>query len=353
MSARERALLFRVGGLGDLLVALPAISLVRRSLPGSSLTLVGRPEYGALLKSAGLVDEVLSFDDVRVAEVFKGPGQTASGATDEPDPAAAWLGEYSLAIGWLNRGGHWPGGEWWAKRGVARAFFLPFDYSAAMPMSRFFFERTGSFLETSGIGARAVSDGPGVCGVRVAAVESGHHFDESARLTLPNGLRKKALTDLGLCELKPGEKRLVVHPGSGGRAKCWPLTGFLEVIRRVGSLGVQGILVTGQAETDLEAKLDGHQLPDGWSRVARLPAETLAGLLSESTHYLGNDSGPTHLAAACGVLVLALFREDSVPAWLPFGKTRVLAAPDVEAITIQSVSSALEDLLAAREPDFY
>jgi heptosyltransferase III len=331
MSANEQALLFRVGGLGDLIVALPAISLVRRSLPRFSLTLVGRPEYGALLKRAGLVDEVLSFDDVRVAEVFRGPHRAATGAADEPEPAAGWLDEYSLALGWLNRDRDWPRGDWWARRGMARAFFTCFEQSAVAPMSRFFFDRTGDFLNTP----------------------ADRCFDEFARLTLPSGLRKKALTDLGLRELKRGEKRLVVHPGSGGRAKRWPLTGFLEVIRGAGSLGVPGVLVTGQAESDLEATLDGHQLPDGWSKVARLPAETLAGLLSESTHYLGNDSGPTHLAAACGASVLALFRADNVPAWRPFGKTRVLAAPAVEAIAIQSVLSALQDLLAGKEPHSY
>ncbi|MGA2532814.1 MAG: glycosyltransferase family 9 protein [Candidatus Aminicenantales bacterium] len=324
MSPNEQALLFRVGGLGDLLVALPAISLVRRSLPRFSLTLVGRPEYGALLKRAGLVDEVLSFDDVRVAEVFRGPDRAASGATAKADPAAAWLGEFSLALGWLNRDRDWPGGGWWARRGVARAFFTCFDRSADVPMSRFFFDRTGDFLNTP----------------------SDRCFDEFARLTIPSVLREKALADLGLRKHKPGEKRLVVHPGSGGRAKCWPLAGFLEIIRWAGSLGVPGVLVTGQAETDLEAKLDGRPLPDGWSKVARLPAETLAGLLSEATHYLGNDSGPTHLAAACGASVLALFREDNVPAWRPFGKTRILAAPAVEAIAIQSVLNALQDLLA-------
>lgn len=341
------------GDWGDLLVALPAISLVRRDLPRFSLTLVGRPEYGVLFKWAGLVDDVLSFDDVRVAEIFRVPRRTDSGATVEPGPEEDWLGEFSLALGWLNRDRDWPGGDWWASRGVARAFFTRFDQTATVPMSRFFFNRTRDFLEPSGIVVCAASDDPGACGVKAAASESGPGFDELARLTLPSGLRKKALADLGLRGLEPGGKRLVVHPGSGGRAKRWPLTGFLEVIREVGALGVPGVLVTGQAEIDLEAELDGLKLPGGWSRVARLTAVTLAGVLSESTHYLGNDSGPTHLAAACGASVLALFREDNVPAWRPFGNTRVLAAPDVQAIEARTVSSMLQDLLAAEESHFH
>ena len=348
MNANERALLFRVGGLGDLLVALPAISLVRRSLPRFSLTLAGRPEYGALLKWAGLVDEVFSFEDVRVAAVFRGPHQPASGTTGETGPGEAWLGEFSLALGWLNRGRNWPGGDWWARHGVAQAFFTSFDQSVAGPMSRFFFDRTHDFLKGPGTGVRTVGmDAVDMPASGPPAPDPGQLFNDCARLDLPRELVEKLLGDLGLREFRKYGRRFVVHAGSGGRAKRWPLANFLEVIRRASSIGLPGVLVTGQAETDLEARLDGRQLPDGWSKIARLPAETLAGLLSESTHYLGNDSGPTHLAAACGASVLALFREEHLPAWRPFGKTQVLAAPDVAGIPVESVWAALEGLLAA------
>ena len=348
MSSKERALLFRVGGLGDLLVALPAISLVRRSLPRFSLTLAGRSEYGALLKSAGLVDDVLSFEDTRLAAVFKGLDPPASGAVNGPDPAAVWLGEFSLALGWLNRSANWPGGDWWASRGVARAFFTPFDRSTAVPMSRFFFDRTHDFLKGPGMGIRTVGvDAVDMPASGPPAPDPDQLFNDCARLDLPRELGKKALGDLGLREFRKCGRRLVIHAGSGGRAKRWPLANFLEVIRRAGSIGLPGVLVTGQAETDLEAKLDGQQLPDGWSKIARLPAETLAGLLSASTYYLGNDAGPTHLAAACGASVLALFRDDNLPAWRPFGKTFVLAAPDMAGIPVESVWTALEGLLAA------
>jgi ADP-heptose:LPS heptosyltransferase len=171
-------------------------------------------------------------------------------------------------------------------------------------------------------------------------------FDECARLALPGELRKKALGDLCLRELAKNEKRLVVHPGSGGRAKRWPLSNFIEVIRRAASRGVEGVLVTGEAEADLETSLRGLKLPAGWVRVSRLPAQTLAGLVAESTHYLGNDSGPTHLAAACGASVLALFREDNLPAWRPFGQTRVLAAASMAGIPLDDVLVAFDDFLA-------
>jgi ADP-heptose:LPS heptosyltransferase len=209
-------------------------------------------------------------------------------------------------------------------------------------MSRFFFDRTHGLLRTSEMMSQAAD----TSSLDPAAPGPDKLFDDCARLPLPSDLIKRALADLSLRTLGKNEKRLVVHPGSGGRAKRWPLPSFIEVIRRAASLGLGGVLVTGEAEADLEAALKALALPAGWTRVSRLPAETLAGLLAGSTHYLGNDSGPTHLAAACGVSVLALFREDSLPAWRPFGKAQIIAAPSMSGIPPEAVLVALDGFFA-------
>ncbi len=315
----KRALLFRIGGLGDLLVALPAISVLRRSLPGFLLTLVGRPEYTALLKRAGVVDETRSFEDARVAALFA----TADGGGLAPE----WARGYALAFGWLNRRGQWPGDSWWIRRGFERVMFASHESSGEAAVSRLFFDRTRRFFGREEIPEAA--------------------FDECAQLPLDDGLRTEALGHFSLARLGPGERRLVVHPGSGGRRKCWPLENFLEVVRWAGSRGIGGVVVTGEAEADWEPALAAAALPEGWTWTARPPLAALAGLLAESTHYLGNDSGPTHLAAACGASVLALFAEGAGAAWRPFGRSRVLSAPAVDEIRVEVVLAELGDFPAA------
>lgn len=346
MKTRSRAILFRIGGLGDLLVALPAISLVRRSLPGFSLTLAGRPEYGALLKRAVLVDEVVSFADARMAALFAGgaPDFRADVKGGTGKRGVSPLDGFEMAMGWLNRRGNWPADDWWARQGVERTSFISYESGAAVPMSRFFFGRIRDFLNACGIKATDSS------AFDPAAPGPDRVFADCARLPLPGGLKKKSLDGLGLRRLGKNERRLVVHPGSGGRAKRWPLANFIAVIRTAASFGLEGVLVTGEAEADLEPALQALALPAGWMRVSRLPAETLADLLAGSTHYLGNDSGPTHLAAACGASVLALFREDSLPAWRPFGKVRLIAAPSMSDIPLDLVLSHLDDFLVERTP---
>jgi ADP-heptose:LPS heptosyltransferase len=329
MTPVSRAILFRVGGLGDLLVALPSVSLVRRSLPDSRLTLVGRPEYARLLKQAGIVDEVEAFDDPGMAAVFARDDarvRSRAEAGEERAAGVASLAGFDLALGWLNRRGEWPAEEWWRRQGIGRAFFAFHESGAAAPMSRFFFDRTREFFALS---------------------HPDDQFDECARLTLGRGLVERALDSLGLRPLGAAGRRLVVHPGSGGRAKRWPLRNFMAIVEQAAARGLEGVLVTGEAEADIESEIRRTALPAGWSRAACLDAETLAGLLAGSTHYVGNDSGPTHLAAACGASVIAIFRDASLPDWRPFGRARVLSAPAVEQVPLEAVRAALDDSLGA------
>jgi ADP-heptose:LPS heptosyltransferase len=137
----------------------------------------------------------------------------------------------------------------------------------------------------------------------------------------------------------------VVHPGSGSEKKRWPLDHFLEIIGRLRRSGISGVLVTGEAEENIDSVLEKTALPIGWTWIQRPPLIALAGLLKEARLYLGNDSGVTHLAAACGTDVVALFRRDLVDSWRPFGRVQLLFAERVDHIRVDSVWGKMTGLL--------
>jgi len=131
----------------------------------------------------------------------------------------------------------------------------------------------------------------------------------------------------------------IVHPGSGGELKCWPLANYLEIMGRLARLGIPGVLVTGEAEErpGIAGRLESEPLPETWRWIRRPALERLSGLLAGARFYLGNDSGVTHLAAACGTRGLALFRGEGLPAWTPVGKMRVLSAAEPVEIEVEHV----------------
>lgn len=64
----------------------------------------------------------------------------------------------------------------------------------------------------------------------------------------------------------------------------------------------------------------------------------LACWLATARLYIGNDSGITHLAAAVGTRVIALFGPTDPSIWAPRGQNvRVIAQPTLESITVEEV----------------
>lgn len=118
----------------------------------------------------------------------------------------------------------------------------------------------------------------------------------------------------------------VIHPFSGSPKKCWPLDRFQELASR---LPMPVRWCAGPEE----------QLPDA-VRIDDL--YELACWLATARVYIGNDSGTTHLAAAVGTPVVALFGPTDPRVWAPRGPSvRVIAKNSLESITLDEVAACL------------
>lgn len=134
----------------------------------------------------------------------------------------------------------------------------------------------------------------------------------------------------------------VIHPFSGSRRKNWPLERFRELARRLKPL-----------------------LPVEWCAGPEEPLEEarrfddlyeLACWLAGASLYIGNDSGVTHLAAAAGAPVLALFGPTDPRSWAPRGgRVRIVSTAEpgepMERIAVDEVWRAVQGLVeVALEP---
>ena len=120
---------------------------------------------------------------------------------------------------------------------------------------------------------------------------------------------------------------VVIHPGSGGEAKCWPADRFECLI--------QALEQTGQAVRVLLGEVELETWPaaiqKSWAKS--FPVEEIRDLdalrliLTQASFYIGNDSGPTHLAAQMGVPTVALFGPTRANQWAPIGPAVHVLAP--------------------------
>lgn len=144
--------------------------------------------------------------------------------------------------------------------------------------------------------------------------------------------------------LARAERWVVCHPGSGGAAKCWAPAGFAAALARLPDLA--RVVVLGPAE--VERGLDPAAFR-GARVVVAPPIEDLMALLAGAAAYLGNDAGPTHLAAALGAPTVAVFGPTDPACWAPRGRGPVaVVRGDLDALDPAPVIDALRRVL--REP---
>lgn len=114
---------------------------------------------------------------------------------------------------------------------------------------------------------------------------------------------------------------VVVHVPSMWRFKQWPLEHFKELIKALLALPVQVVLSGGGPR---DQALVAAAMPDAGTQplllnaAGRLDLNQLGRLLRGARLYVGPDTSITHLAAACGVPVIALFGPTHPQVWGPW-----------------------------------
>lgn len=121
--------------------------------------------------------------------------------------------------------------------------------------------------------------------------------------------------------------RVLIHPGSGGSDKRWPAENFEILIATLQAAGHTVNVVLGEVEQETWPQ----DLLQRWSeRYGAEPIKSLATLgtrIATSDLYVGNDSGPTHLAAQMGVPTVAMFGPTCPAVWGPRGPAVTILAP--------------------------
>lgn len=127
---------------------------------------------------------------------------------------------------------------------------------------------------------------------------------------------------------------LWLHPGSGSPTKNAPLSWFLERIDRWFAEGQGSSVVVSFGEADLEVeesfRANCGDLPLEFLRPSTL-CELRNGLVKRAAFFVGNDSGPSHLAAALGVPSEVVFTRTDPDIWRPLGENlRVVRLSDLD-----------------------
>ena len=107
---------------------------------------------------------------------------------------------------------------------------------------------------------------------------------------------------------QPRGKIVFIHTGAGQPVRVWPLERYQQIVRRLRERGRQVRLVCNSEQRDWWVKAGERDVA-----TPRTIAELLE-LMGDAGVFIGNDSGPGHLAAFCGIPTFTFFGPQ-VPEW--------------------------------------
>ncbi len=140
-------------------------------------------------------------------------------------------------------------------------------------------------------------------------------------LTIASIYREKAVEMLENAGYDFRRPLTAIHPGSGGRLKCWPFDHYKALAEKLREAGDHFLLLlSGPAEEgDLKEGIEYLAAAMGKDSLlaSGLELVIVASLLSLCDYYIGNDSGITHLASLLTRKGIALFGPTDPVLWGP------------------------------------
>ena len=329
----RKVLVLRGGALGDFIVTLPALALLRERWSDARIELIGNATAAQLAVTRGLLDAAHSQHDARWAALY---GEAALA----PE-LATWLVDFDFVLN------YWPDPDGELRRRFPLRAGQTFLSGAALPTRGPAAAHYCEPLRTLGLEPRVMWYPLQPYG----AAERGGRLS-AAGLDSPSHSQTLATNHAGTqtgSENRPypQSQSITIHPGSGSPRKNWPLESWRELIAHLTSLPYRLTVLLGEAEEARET-IAQLKLPASAEVLLKRPLEELVAHLAPARLFIGHDSGISHLAAACGAPGVLLFGSTEPAIWAPpVPSVRVLRRhPEVSSISVSEVQRAVAAALA-------
>ncbi|MBN1592378.1 MAG: glycosyltransferase family 9 protein [Candidatus Coatesbacteria bacterium] len=297
----------RLDGIGDVLASLKAARALKARFPAGHLSTLVRRQVAELIDGLDFIDEVLTTDidlyvskpsmlksmryTKQISSLLKKTG-TDIAIDPRGDPRiiwAMWRARVPVRIG-VNSAG---------------AGFL---LSASVDYLRQTPEFEHNLLVAALLGAE--DDGT------------------------PLSLKPNQSTFAALKERFEGldEPFFVVHPSASMPSKIWPNDRFAEVIEVIAEkYGFLPVLIGGSDAAEIYNAISEQSESRMLNLTGKTSLKELVALLSEAKLFIGNDSGPAHIAAYTGIPTVIIFSgTNDAAVWRPPGDNVAVISHDVD-----------------------
>ena len=311
MKDRQKTLIYRLGSLGDTIVALPALRLVARAYPEAERWMLTNFNTNA---KAAPVSQVLDGTELVHGYIEYPVGVRSPHDLLQlrnrihrlrPEVLVYLMEARSLAKTLRDA-------MFFRACGIHRLIGVPYteDLRICRSLGNGMYESEGARL------ARCIR-------------ELGEaRFDDPAAFDLKLSSAERETARLALESLTPGKPLLAVSIGAKMDVKDWGDTNWSVLLSRLSNqfAGCGLVMLGADVERERSDALLKHWPGAYLNLCGRLSLRESAAVLERCRLFLGHDSGPMHLAVAVGTPCVAVFSARNLPGvWFPHGnRNRVL-----------------------------
>lgn len=300
-------LFIRGGAIGDFVLTLPGMHVMREKYPDARIEILGYPHIAQLAYKRFYADAVSSIDNRHVAAFFAKNGELDSKLCN---------------------------------------YFSSFDLIVS-----FLYDPDGVFVDNlKKAGVRNVILADGTPSKNVHATEHLSKWLTELRLEMKTYEPRLYPSEEDLYEatslfsLRENQQIIGIHPGSGSKTKNWNVDNFIKVSARFIASGKKILVFHGPADEEVVRAFKNSNVAQACQFCGSMPLSVVAGALKKCSVFLGHDSGISHMAAALDVPTIALFGPTNPEIWAPRGlRVRVIQNPNgLNGVSVEEVKSIME-----------
>jgi heptosyltransferase-2 len=326
----RKILVVMLGGIGDLILFVPALRALRKHLPGRTITLLsGEPGIARILDNEGLIDDVVVHDRRLAQGIFQRIKLVADMRARKFDLAVVSSATNAFKGGLLT-----------CLMGIPR--------------------RVGENINGRGL----------FYSLKVDYAKGTHETDGAGRLlkamdvpfeeTLPR-LMITPEEDIAISRFLTGkgirssDLLIGLHAGSGYRQthKRWPKERFVHLADRlVEKYHAKVLLTGGPQEVELTAAMAQGMHVSPLNTAGQMTLRQTAAVIAKCDLFISNDSGLAHIAAAVGTEVIVLFGKTDLGRIAPRGGHVHIIRKDapegdnpIEMISVDEVAALADALI--------
>jgi lipopolysaccharide heptosyltransferase I len=308
----KRILIIKPSALGDIVLALPALSSLRASFPDAHICWFVRPEYAPLLDSVAGLDDIILFDRKLLGKWWYRPEAFSAliklilhlrrAKFDTVidlqgllrTALFAWLSGCKKRFGMKN------------SREFAAVFYthkIPQDADSIHLIDYY-----QKIVTATGASTKS-------CDFNLTP--TGQATDIIASLSAEHSIRP--------------DKYAVFVPGSAHASKCWPVENFAALAEKITSQFDLSIIAVGMsAEKPIVQRLMSRSNVPIADFTGLTDIPQLIALLKDAKLVVSNDTGPGHIAAALAVPIVRIFGATNPVRISPYQRPHSIAAVEVD-----------------------